>query len=275
MATCHDTYAIRIMLGEVAGQNFGWIGRWLQRANLAGLKHMSWISCVSRETADDLVRLIGPHRQFGIIANALAPVFCPAAAGEKKIVIDAITGTLPVFLHVGGNSYYKNRLGVVALFEYLAAMPAFVTHRLVLAGRPPDDRLKMAMRTSWVKDRIDVVIDPNDISLLRLYRSADLFLFPSLQEGFGWPIIEAQACGCPVVTTDKEPMRSISGGAAILIDPAKPSDAAIFIAEKMADRSQLIRAGLLNATAYAPEVIYPHYLAVYRKLLGPTQDTRA
>ena len=273
MITCHDTFAIRIMLGQVAGQSFGRFGRCLQRANLAGLKHMSWISCVSSETANDLARLIGPNRQIGIIANALAPVFCPAVKGEKTIENDEIPGAAPVILHVGGNGYYKNRLGVVALFEYLAAMPAFVTHRLVLAGKPPDDRLENALSVSMVKDRIDVVINPNDKSLLGLYRSAELLLFPSLQEGFGWPILEAQACGCLVVTTNKEPMRTIAGGAAILIDPAKPIDAAIFIAEKIVERSQMIRAGFLNAAAYAPEVIFPRYLAVYRILLGSPQDT--
>ena len=63
-------------------------------------------------------------------------------------------------------------------------------------------------------------VEPED--LRALYSAAAALLFPSWLEGFGWPVLEALACGCPVITTDREPMREVGGNAAVYV-PACPS----------------------------------------------------
>ena len=97
-----------------------------------------------------------------------------------------------------------------------------------------------------------------------LYSCALALLFPSLEEGFGWPILEAQACGCPVVTTDRAPMNDVAGGAAILIDPTQPA-AAGMIAEGLRDTTRLRSDGLRNAASYTAERMFEQCEALYRK----------
>jgi glycosyltransferase involved in cell wall biosynthesis len=70
--------------------------------------------------------------------------------------------------------------------------------------------------------RVYFVADATNEQVHAAYALAQVFLFPSLEEGFGWPIAEAMACGCPVITTDQAPMTEVGGDAAIYI-PRKPS----------------------------------------------------
>lgn len=86
----------------------------------------------------------------------------------------------------------------------------------------------------------------SDEQVCAAYSLASLFLFPSLEEGFGWPIAEAMACGCPVVTTDKAPMTEVGGTAAIYIDRRTPENAVEWveqsakrILELLADESSM------------------------------------
>lgn len=93
-----------------------------------------------------------------------------------------------------------------------------------------------------------------------------MLLFPSLREGFGWPILEAQACGCPVATSDREPMRSIAGGATVLIDPEDIAGAATRVAKALNQTDELRARGLRNVELYRPAKIYRRYLALYNRL---------
>ena len=269
--TCHDTFAIRIMLGDVPGKSWGRLGRWMQQANLAGLRRNRWISCDSEETFRDLVRLVGSRPSVRVIPMALASAYSPVEADDKAECPRGLGVSEPFVLHVGGNGYYKNRPGVVDLFECLAAKTAFASLRLLLAGRAPDERLAETIAASPFKSRIEVLIDPDDETVVALYRRARLLLFPSLQEGFGWPIVEAQACGCPVVTTNAEPMRSVAGGAAILIDPSKPAEAADRITAALPELPRLVREGLANVENYRPDKVYHRYLDFYREALVKEQ----
>ena len=97
---------------------------------------------------------------------------------------------------------------------------------LVLAGKKPTNELiKFADERKQL--RIIFLTSPTDRVINALYTKASLFLFPSINEGFGWPIIEAMACGCPVITTRKPPMTEAGGKAAIYIDPSNIKNAAI------------------------------------------------
>src|SRR6185437_13088426 len=102
-------------------------------------------------------------------------------------------------------------------------------------------------------DGVVECVDLSDVELRALYTGALALLFPSLEEGFGWPILEAQACGCPVITSDRSPMMDIAGNAAIFIDPKNAAGAAAAIASRMGDLNALREAGLANVHAYSPE----------------------
>ena len=92
-------------------------------------------------------------------------------------------------------------------------------------------------------------------------------LFPSVQEGFGWPLIEAQACGCPVFTSDLTPMNEIGGPGACYVDPHDPEAMANAI-ERAAGRFEEMRdLGLENASNYSAEKMVMSYLAAHRRVL--------
>ena len=95
----------------------------------------------------------------------------------------------------------------LVLFEYLRALKrdagAFASHQLVMAGKPFSEEVNRAAFASNIQDDVKQLINPDNETLRALYSAADALLFPSLAEGFGWPIIEAQACGGLVITSSR------------------------------------------------------------------------
>lgn len=111
--------------------------------------------------------------------------------------------------------------------------------------------------------------------LQSLYSHALALIFPSLEEGFGWPIVEAQACGCPVITTARPPMNEVAGAgdqfaepAAILIEPARAADAAVLINEGLLNREALIQAGFKNLLRFDQTAIIGAYCDFYASIIA-------
>jgi glycosyltransferase involved in cell wall biosynthesis len=97
------------------------------------------------------------------------------------------------------------------------------------------------------------------------YRAADVFVYPSLNETFGLPILEAMACGCPVVTSDTSAMPETAGGAAVLCDPAEPESIANAIVTALGGRDRLRSAGLRRASQFTWAATAEATLDVYRE----------
>jgi glycosyltransferase involved in cell wall biosynthesis len=91
-------------------------------------------------------------------------------------------------------------------------------------GESIDEELKAYIKNKDMKERVISIVKPNHENLLALYTTCEAFVFPSFSEGFGWPVIEAQACGAPVIASNIEPMPEVSGGAALLENPHNPVD---------------------------------------------------
>jgi glycosyltransferase involved in cell wall biosynthesis len=103
------------------------------------------------------------------------------------------------------------------------------------------------------------VVHPSNEDLRSLYSGAAALLFPSLHEGFGWPLIEAQSCGCPVITSNRPPMMEVAANAALYIDPENESEAAALVVANL-DYLHLHReAGFRNVERFAPKQIIPAY----------------
>jgi len=114
-------------------------------------------------------------------------------------------------------------------------------------------------------------VDLSDEELLRAYEEADLVVFVSLAEGFGLPVLEAQAIGRPVVTSDLSPMRDVAGGAACLVDPRNVDSIRAGIRRVIDDadyREALIAKGYENVKRYAPQVIAEQYAELYDRVVA-------
>lgn len=269
LVTCHDLLAVRCAKGEFAGQRVGWTGRQYQKMIIAGLNRAEHIACVSEATRRDVERLTN-HRngRLTVVRNGLNHDYQRLPADEAIATLKqaGVDNSRPFFLHVGGNSWYKNRLGAIAIFHELRQHPGMKDFRLIMAGHRWTGEIHRFVREhNLAGEVVESVLPDNDI-LCALYSTATALLFPSLEEGFGWPVIEAQACGCPVITSNRAPMTEVAGGAAVYIDPEKPTAAAAEIVRRFSDLPAIGRNGMQNARQYSTKQMIEAYLDLYARI---------
>lgn len=267
VVTCHDAFGILVARGQIEGQRAGWSGRRFANAVLSGLSSTSCIVCVSEFTRDAVRQLLpgssGPR--VAVVHNGIEEFWRPV--GEEAIDrIHALGVTQPFVLHVGGNQWYKNRLGVLKTFSELQKQTGLEDARLVLVGKPATQELIDFMERAELRESVVEMIDVGDVDLRALYSLSEALIFPSLAEGFGWPIIEAQACGCPVFTSDRPPMAAVAGDAGILVNPSDPSAAAATIADNWSKRAQMRTRGLENARRFGAQTMVEAYVNEYRRV---------
>jgi glycosyltransferase involved in cell wall biosynthesis len=257
--TCHDVIAIKASRGGFSGVRLRRAARLYQLLVLRGLGRVDNIICASSNTSDE-VRALLPSADITTIEHPLNRHFdlhCPRLKSEK-----------PFILHIGGATWYKNRDGVIRLFAVLRSNSQFQDHQLVLAGRRLTDSEKALAIALDVSTACVEIVDPEDDRIDNLYRSADCLLFPSRYEGFGWPIIEARALGCPIITSNIPPMSEIGGPFALFIDPAaNPVENAQKIIdgwEQLQRRAGENRQGM---EAFSPELASERYRKFFREFL--------
>ena len=170
---------------------------------------------------------------------------------------------------MGGNQWYKNREGVIRILARLLASRPDLTGalKLVMAGKPPTEAMLHLVSKENLNGMVFFLGKVSNEQLCALYSSAEALVFPSLREGFGWPILEAQACGCPVVTSDRPPMNHLGGTAALLANPEDPDDFAGRLRELLAedDGARLRRKNeaLRHAARYDPQSFIEAVLRAY------------
>lgn len=267
LITAHDALAIRSGLGHVEQNPTRWSGVRLQRWILRNLRHAGRIVCVSENTRRDFAALLSNGPPMTVIPNPLSEIFRSARAEDVKGVrVDCgFVAEDEYLLHVGKDSWYKNRPGVLRIMAELRKSARFHRVKLIMAGAPLPGRLReSASELTGVCE----FVSPSDEQLRALYTGALALLFPSLQEGFGWPILEAQACGCVVITSARSPMKEVAGDAAILIDPEDAPAAAAEIACRIYERDALKQAGLQNVRQYSIDTAIDRYCEVYEEVLS-------
>jgi glycosyltransferase involved in cell wall biosynthesis len=164
--------------------------------------------------------------------------------------------------------------GPVAEGQYVLAVgtlePRKNLPRLVEAARRSDVELRVVGARGWGGvevggNGVRWLGEVNDEELARLYRGALCVAYPSRYEGFGIPVLEAMACGVPVVTARGTAMEEVADGAAVLVDPDDPADIAAGIERASAERDSLVARGLARARAFRWDAIADATVAVYRE----------
>lgn len=239
LLTIHDLMAVRAAQGKIDYWPIGRSGKVLQNwiaASIPAFRSLTFVSCKVAAEAEELFpSTVGRH---SVIPNCLFHDF-RGKAGK-------VQAPRPFLHHVGGNQPYKNRLGVLRIAEELFARDGFQDWELRLVGAEPSQDLAERIAASPIRERVRVQSGVKDEELGGIYASSQALLFPSLDEGFGLPILEAQSAGCPVATSRLAPMDEVAGTGAILFDPHDPAGAACALAELPARRQELIHQGHLN-----------------------------
>jgi glycosyltransferase involved in cell wall biosynthesis len=216
----------------------------------------------SASTRDDVVRLLGidPGR-VRVIPHAAPRGFDPPGARPDS-------REPPYFLFVGNLEPRKNLARALRAFARVA--PALPDHRFVIAGAPGwkyEDVLREAARPD-LAPRVELRGYVAEDQLPSLYRNAVAFVYPSLYEGFGMPVIEAMACGTPVLTSNVAALPELAEGAAVLVDPLDEeaiAGALHALATDPALRQRLREAGPARASQYSWERTCDLTLDAYRE----------
>jgi len=261
---------------------FPWYQRtWSKRLIRSSAQRADHIITSSEHSRQDLIKTyhIDPNR---ITVTPLAPrdSFYPRRpkVEAKKKIARQYGITSEFILYVGRLQGRKNLVRLVDAFA--KAQVAGIPHKLVLAGGA--DTL-FAPVMERVRDRglSEQVLLPGYIheeDLPWLYSAAEAFVYPSLYEGFGLPVLEAMACGVPVLTSTGSALQEVAEGAAVLFDPkdvGSITHALIDVLTNEKLRSDLAQAGLERSAQYKYSATARSTIAVYEKVAGGEQSSCA
>ena len=223
------------------------------------------IITASQAAARDFAQYgVAPREKIRVIPLAPPPLASPAEWSDS--VRDLIS-TAPFLLHVGGDEPQKDQPTVLRAFGLLCRNPAF-RHNLILVGKHHGDDMPALDVTARAARRILRLPQVTRADLDALYAQCDAFVFPSLYEGFGLPVLEALRAGAPVVTTNVSALPEIAGDAALLVAPNNPEALANAVRRILDDervRVKLSEAGERRAqqftwerTAELTRAVYEH-----------------
>ena len=271
VVTCHDLLAVRGALGEPTDTPASAAGKYLQRWIVAGLENATAISCDSQATLADAERLVArkngkPTLQVITLGLSYPYRKLDAAEARGRLAASSLFGPdKPFALHVGSNLRRKNREGVLRIF---ARCQGQWNGSLVFAGEPLSPALRSLGQELGVSDRIAELPETANELLEALYNCATALLFPSTCEGFGWPIAEAHACGCPVICTAREPMIEVAGNAALThaIDDEAGFAADLLRLADAAERERWSAKALENAKRFSTARMISEYRDLYSSL---------
>ena len=264
--TCHDLIPLRYP------QYFSAAQRLIYRlAHILALKAASMTIAVSRATRADLMRCFRPVPQrVVVIPEAADAHFAPQL--PERINALRIKYALPeqYVLYFGSNKPHKNIVGLVKACKILNIKHQISNVKLVVAGHW-DERYPEAMRIveeSDLRDQVVFLGPVDEADLPALYSGAVLFAFPTLCEGFGLPVLEAMACGTPVVCSSISSLPEVAGDAALLVNPLEIDELAQAIGQLWSDeelRKDMRARGLAQAARFSWEQTARETLTVYEQ----------
>lgn len=282
---CHDLLALRSALGHVPENPTSWTGRLYQRYIRAGFRHARHFISVSQKSRADL-------HQYGqvqpltseVVYNGLNHPYRrqsseTAQASLQRAGLPPSTGFL---LHIGGGQWYKNLSGVLHLYAKYVVKRADSSEPVLplwVVGPPPSESLQQVIDELPAQGSVRFFQKLDPYAIEALYSLAEVLIFPSLAEGFGWPIAEALACGCPVITTDDAPMTEVGGPHAYylprLLSPEGMSAWAAQGAEVLcqlldrpsAEREVAANAGIEWTRRFDAQRAIEGYLKIYQSVL--------
>lgn len=214
------------------------------------------VLAVSELTRRDLIELYGvPEEKVVVTPLGVHPRFAPDGQPPTEPPYALVLGAL------------QPRKGPLTAVEALARLPGDL--RLVFAGpeKRGGEEVRRAVARLELEARVEFRGHVPEEELPDLYRAAACLVLPSYYEGFGLPVLEAMACGTPVVTTTAGALPEVAGDAAVLVAPGDPEALAAGIEQALAEAERLRAAGIVRASEFSWTETARRTLAVYEELL--------
>jgi glycosyltransferase involved in cell wall biosynthesis len=243
---------------------------WIFRATASlAVRRAKHLIAISESTKRDLVRLLSaPESKITVTPLAADQRFLPLDRQEWQNAISAYGLPERYILYLGINKPHKNLPFVVQVFHELRT-----DAKLVLAGKedPRYPQVREEARRLRLGERVVFLGDVPEKDLSPIYNGAEVFVFPSLYEGFGLPVLEAMACGTPVVCSNSSSLPEIVGNAAISLDPADTGAWVAALTEVLESeelRAELRKRGLEQAERFSWQKTARDTLDVYQSVLS-------
>jgi glycosyltransferase involved in cell wall biosynthesis len=271
LVTCHDLLAVLGALGQETDCPASPTGKILQNWILNRLRQARMVACVSTYTKQELEKLAGKNvstKNFSLVLNGLNysyKVLTPDEATARLANLASLDVEKPFILHVGSSLQRKNRDGIIRIINRVREQ---WDGQMVFAGEPLTAELIQLIAQLNLNDRIIQIIKPDNSLLEALYNQAFALLFPSRFEGFGWPIIEAQACGCPVICSNQCSLPEVAGDAALIrpVDDEAGFAADILRLMNPLERELWVKKGLKNVERFNQKKMVLEYVKLYTHL---------
>jgi glycosyltransferase involved in cell wall biosynthesis len=272
IATVHDLIPLVLRGTYLGPKSFMWM-----QSHRAACRRASAVVAVSDATRDDLERIWKiPRRKIEVVPEGVSPVYRPV---EDRQAIDEVLARYgiaqPYFLYLGGFDPRKNignmLLGFKRFLRSGEGTAAGTT--MVLCGDTGgfERYLAEAIEELGLRGRVLLAGFADDDDLPALYSGALALVFVSTYEGFGLPLLEAMACGTPVLASDVSSIPGVVGDAALLVDPLDPSAIAAGLCSLALDTdtiSGLVSAGLERSSSFTWERAAARVVELYKRVLG-------
>ena len=239
--------------------------RW---ATAAALRAARRVVVISEATRNDLLRhfAVAPGRVVTVMPAA-DPAFRPQPLDAVAAIRTRHKLPQEFVLYLGSNKPHKN---LVRLVDAWAALAGTTPALLVIAGAwdPRYDGARRRAEALGLRESVCFLGRVPEADLPGLYTAAAAFIFPSLYEGFGLPVLEAMACGVPVACANASSLPEVAGDAALLFDPLDSPAMAQAMGQLLADaelRQELARRGLARAAGFSWTRTAQDHLAIYRE----------
>ncbi len=253
-------------------EQYPWIDRQIYTLKTQyAAKHADKIIAVSQETKHDLIELCQvPERKIEVIYQSVDEKFYSIVPDAEKAAI-AKRHKLPTkyILNVGSFFPRKNQIKLIEAFDKIKDQ---IAEDLLLVGNSGNwlSVIQKMIIDRNLRDRVHIIRDISNGDLPTVYQSASVFVFPSLFEGFGMPVLEALFSGTPVIASRGGAIEEVAGRDSVFIDPYSVDDMADKILSTLNDesmRKKMIGSGLLHAQTMTDTTFAAKTMDVFKNIL--------
>ena len=236
------------------------------------------MACISESTKRDLHALgyARPERTQTIPLGLNYPYHRVTwSEAERLLEKFNLPENCKIVLHVGNNSWYKNRDGLLRIFRAAKKNKALESAVLLFVGAPLSIIQKQFIHSSDLESSVFPVGKVDDEELRAFYSISDALVYPSHYEGFGWPPIEAQACGCPVIASSGGSLFEILRESAMICEPLEEENFVRNLVSVLSSeilREKLRSKGYENIKRFSSDAMLEKYLMVYEELAQESSE---